>query len=145
MKRRCHSRASSTVGVSRWSARSAISSRRTLRFCLSSGLSASQSGTQDLSQFVLDRPARLGRSADLRLFERFAFQRILHRRLTFHNCRDRPPKSPIFLPIRPQIGETCLQAALLFAPLVKVVLDRLVQQLVDRAALDLAEVLESIA
>src|SRR5205823_4927163 len=116
-----------------------------VRFRLNLGLSSSQSGTYDSSNFALNRPGWLERVFDDRPLDRFSFQRILHACFSLYERHDRATESTILPAIGFEARQISLQAALLSASLMKVVLDRLDQQLIDRTLFNFAEVFQCLA
>src|SRR5689334_11422786 len=115
-----------------------ISSRICARFSRSVGLSSSQSGTQNLSDFFLDRSGRLG----IQFFEWFAFRRVVEGSFSFYERIESAPIFRVLLSILFQTGQGLLQSTFSAAFLLKIALDGLVEQLIDRPAFDLAEVLQ---
>src|SRR5437773_571124 len=121
----CQRRATSRVGVSCRSAAWMISLRTPVRFFRNWGLSSSQSGPYNLSDFALNRTCCL---VQVMLLDRLAFKGIFLRSFGLDESVDRVLKSGVFLPISLKSCKLSLQVPFFSASKAEITPDCLVEQ-----------------
>jgi hypothetical protein len=85
----------------------------------------------------------LHRSLDIDLFlEWLTLERIAATNFSLHKLGNRTLKPGVMLPVGTQSLEVCFQTAFLWALLVEIALNGVVQQLIDRAPDDLASIFQ---